>query len=267
MDMYNPNYRSEKFENDKSKFENLDLKKTVSDIYYSSTEKAFEANAEDIEKNRKHFLEISYTKEQAQEKFNYYTDEIRIKNEDDNCYYRLIKNEILKNSIEFPVSIKSQKELIIFELCRHIKEDILHYSYKLEFIADLPQQIYKSNKIHRQFLFFKELANETIGDNSQQTNANRTDIAYYCYYTSQTKTLEIDNIFPSDKAWDEIGKKFSKHPKNIQTVYNLIVSNKAVRLNKTKIKNIEFVIENLLNNKPEALKLAKTELDIAYLNS
>ena len=27
------------------------------------------------------------------------------------------------------------------------------------------------------------------------------------------------------------------------------------------------VIENLLNNKPEALKLAKTELDIAYLNS
>lgn len=160
MDMYNPNYRREKHKKDKLKFENLDLKNVIKEIYFTAIKKAQKDYQNEIKENKNRFLVTSYNEEQAVQKLNYYIDEIRIKNEDDDCYYRLIKNEILKNSIEFPISIEAQKELLIFELCRHIKEDISHYSLKLEFIEGLSLQIYESNKIHNQFLFFKKFIEE-----------------------------------------------------------------------------------------------------------
>lgn len=96
---------------------------------------------------------------------------------------------------------------------------------------------------------------------------NRTDIAYYCYYTSQTKTLEINSVFPSDKAWIEIGERFNKNHKNIQKTYNLISHNKTERLKSTKANNIKYVINNILNENKEALNLAKDELKLVELNS
>lgn len=263
MDMYNPNYRSEKFENDKSKFESLDLKNVIKEIYFTAISKAQNDYQNEIEENKNRFLDTSYNEEQAVQKLNYYIDEIRVKNEDDDCDYRFIKDDFIK---ENPNAKREEVQKAIIEILTiYINSEEIHYTDKLNYIEELPQQIYESNKIHNQFLFFKKFIEEH--NNKKISNANRTDIAYYCYYTSQTKTLEIDNVFPSSKAWDEIGKKFNKNPKNIQTIYNLIVSNEAERFKKTKIKNIEFVIENLLNNIPEALKLAKSELNIAYLNS
>ncbi len=249
---------------DEEKFKALDLNKVVTEIYSTAIQRALKDYALEIETKRTHLLEISYTEKQAQEKFNYYTNEIRVRNEKDDCIYRLIKNDLLKNNINTPH--EELRAVIIEVLCRHIKYDINTYAKKLYFIEKLPQQIYESNKVHRQFLLFKGLAEKNLNKKSTQTDANRTDIAYYCYYASETKTLELDNIFPSSKSWDEIGLRFSKNPKNIQTVFNAIVYDKVERLKKTRIKNIQFVIENLLKDNEEALKLAKKELNLAELN-
>ena len=96
---------------------------------------------------------------------------------------------------------------------------------------------------------------------------NRTDIAYYIHYMSETKLLKLLNPFPSDKAWKEIGKMYGKNPKNIQQAYNLINNNSDERLKKTKIGNITYVIEEMLVNDKVALQFANDELKLAQLNS
>jgi len=112
--------------------------------------------------------------------------------------------------------------------------------------------------------YIKNNENTTNGNNGRP---NRTDIAYYCYYTSETKTLDITNSFPSDLAWTEIGNNFSKNSKNIQKLYNTIFSNKDERLKKSRIKTIEFVIKNMIIDNSKALNLAKDELKLAKLKS
>ena len=84
---------------------------------------------------------------------------------------------------------------------------------------------------------------------------------------SETKSLKLENPFPSDKAWKEIGDMFQKNWKNIQQAYNTISLNREERLKPSKIKNIEFVIKELLPSQDKALKLAKDELNMAKLNS
>ena len=84
---------------------------------------------------------------------------------------------------------------------------------------------------------------------------------------NETKSLKLENPFPSEKAWKEIGDTFKKNWKNIQQVYNTICSNPHERLKCTRIKNIEHVINELLINHENALKLAKDELNMAKLNS
>jgi len=114
--------------------------------------------------------------------------------------------------------------------------------------------------------FIKEITPILKISNSRETNQtrpNRSDIAYFCYYTSQTKSLKTNNPFPSDKAWNEVGELFSKNSKNIQKAYNTIVNNREERLKKTKVNNIHYVIENMLKEYPKALKLAKDELKLA----
>ena len=96
---------------------------------------------------------------------------------------------------------------------------------------------------------------------------NRTDIAYCVYYQKETKSLQLKNSFPSVKGWEEIGKIYEKNSKNIQQLYNSICNNELERLQKSRIKTIEFIIENMLSKYPEALKLAKDELNLANLKS
>jgi len=95
---------------------------------------------------------------------------------------------------------------------------------------------------------------------------NRTDLAFFIYYLEATRTKIIESVFPSDKAWKEIGGKFDRSPKNIQKVYNLILNEKE-RLKKRRDDNLQYVIENMLANYDKALKLAKDELKLAKLNS
>tara|TARA_B100000949_G_C14273329_1_gene448403 strand:+ start:1105 stop:2145 length:1041 start_codon:yes stop_codon:yes gene_type:complete len=95
---------------------------------------------------------------------------------------------------------------------------------------------------------------------------NRTDLAYLFYYLAQTNTKVTENVFPSILAWKEIGEKFEKSAKNVQKAYNLIVSNPTERLKKRRDSNMEYVIENLLKDYPEALKLAKDELKLAKIH-
>ena len=117
--------------------------------------------------------------------------------------------------------------------------------------------------------FIKEISpllkNSSIA--SGKLRPNRTDIAYYIQYMSETKSLKLENPFPSDKAWKEIGDMFQKNWKNIQQAYNTISLNREERLKPSKIKNIEFVIKELLPSQDKALKLAKDELNMAKLNS
>lgn len=102
---------------------------------------------------------------------------------------------------------------------------------------------------------------------SNNLRPNRTDLAYFFYYLSTAKIKIIKNVFPSDAAWKEIGDKFEKSPKNIQKAYNIISSNNKERLKNRKDNNILYVIENMLSQYPNALKLAKDELKLAQLNS
>lgn len=95
---------------------------------------------------------------------------------------------------------------------------------------------------------------------------NRTDLAYFSHYLHETKTKITKNPFPSVGAWEEIGAKFEKNPKNIQKVYNEINSNREKRLRKRRDNNLTYVIENMLTDFPEALKLALDERKIAQLN-
>ncbi|WNH10555.1 hypothetical protein [Thalassobellus suaedae] len=96
---------------------------------------------------------------------------------------------------------------------------------------------------------------------------NRTDIAYFVHYLKETKELKLKSTFPSDKAWIEIGALYNKSSKNIQKAFIAINSNRVERLKKRKDNNIKYVIENMLKEHPEALKLAKDELKLAELNS
>ena len=105
----------------------------------------------------------------------------------------------------------------------------------------------------------KEFANSGL-------RPNRTDLAYFIYYLEASKTKIIESVFPSDKAWKEIGDKFEKSPKNIQKMYNLLLT-KNERLKNRRDNNLLYVIENMLTEYPKALKLAKDELKLAQLNS
>lgn len=102
---------------------------------------------------------------------------------------------------------------------------------------------------------------------SHLSRPNRTDLAYFVYYTDLSKELQTENPFPSDKAWKEIGERFEKNPKNIQTIYNQIVNNQEERLKKSRKKTIEYLVENMLNDYPNAKKNAEIELKQAILNS
>tara|TARA_R110001599_G_scaffold319030_1_gene528761 strand:- start:525 stop:1877 length:1353 start_codon:yes stop_codon:yes gene_type:complete len=97
--------------------------------------------------------------------------------------------------------------------------------------------------------------------------STRTHIAYCIHYLKETKLLITDNSFPSDKAWKELGERYNKSFKNIQLKYNEINSNSDVRISKTKIKVIRFVIDEMLTDYPKALKLAEKEFKLAELMS
>ncbi|MFY7666775.1 hypothetical protein [Flavobacterium sp.] len=96
---------------------------------------------------------------------------------------------------------------------------------------------------------------------------NRTDLAYFIYYLSETKQSILKNTFPSDAAWKEFGELHNKNSKNIQQVYNEITKDRNLRLAKSKIGNINYVIDNMLSTYGKASDLAKDELKLAELNS
>ncbi|WP_073176430.1 hypothetical protein [Flagellimonas flava] len=102
--------------------------------------------------------------------------------------------------------------------------------------------------------------------NSNGNRPNRTDIAYFCFYTSESKELITENSFPSKKAWKEIGAQYSKDDTNIQKAYNRIANNKGERLKNSKADNINFVLKEMLENYPKAKKLALEELKLLKIN-
>ena len=79
--------------------------------------------------------------------------------------------------------------------------------------------------------------------------------------------MKIENRFPSDKGWIEIGQRYNKNGKNIQEVYNIIRMKTEDRLHPRKTKIIEFVIENMLTDEIKAQELAKDELKTARIKS
>lgn len=107
---------------------------------------------------------------------------------------------------------------------------------------------------------------QSLNSNSNGDRPNRSDIAYFCYYTSETRELITQNPFPSKKAWEELGKLFSKSPDNIEKKYNEIFKSKTERLKSGRYKVIEYVIQNMLDDYPKAKKLALEELKLAKIN-
>lgn len=142
------------------------------------------------------------------------------------------------------------------------KEDQNFVGLQIKFLQN--KRNYLNEKIALAEKEGKVLNVDKIMRNSQ-LRPNRTDLAYFIYYLEHTKTKIIKNVFPSDRAWKEIGEKFDKSPKNIQKVYNLIIIEKE-RLRKRKDDNLSYVIENMLMDYPKALELAQYELKLALLN-
>ena len=144
------------------------------------------------------------------------------------------------------------------------KEDLNYISLQKKFLENkrkyLKEQLKEANYRGDAFIEKKEIKNLNL-------RPNRTDLAYFFYYLSQTNIKILKSVFPSDLAWNEIGLKFGKSSKNIQKAYNIINSNSKERLRKRKDNNIEYVIENMLKDYPKALKLAKDELKLAKLNT
>lgn len=147
----------------------------------------------------------------------------------------------------------------------HNKEDENYIDIQKTFFENKRRYYKDKIFINKEERESKKIAPTNITSNNSRPN--RTDIAYYCYYTSQTNTLKIENVFPSNKAWEEIGGKFNKNHKNIQQAYNIISNNKTERLKKSKATNIKYVISNMFNDNKKAQKLAKDELKLLELNS
>ena len=133
---------------------------------------------------------------------------------------------------------------------------------------DLQKEFFqKKQRYYKEQVFIEERTpplNNKSSDNS--TRPNRTGIAYFCYYTSESKELKTENSFPSKKTWIEIGKRFGKDNTNIQKAYNKINSDSSERLKKSKVTNIQYVVDKMLSKYPEAKRLAEKELDIVKLN-
>jgi len=99
---------------------------------------------------------------------------------------------------------------------------------------------------------------------AKSNRPNRTDLAYLIYYLEQTKQLKTKNPFPSDKAWREIGEKHNKNWKNIQIVYNEISTKEEERLQDSRKKNLQYVLDSLLEGFPKAQALLEDELKKVY---
>lgn len=93
---------------------------------------------------------------------------------------------------------------------------------------------------------------------------DRTDIALFAYYMSETGNTITSERFPSVKAWKEIGSKYNRNYKNIQQKYNEIRIPKN-RITKRNCDSIQYVIDNMLNDYPNAKSLALDELKLAKL--
>ena len=106
---------------------------------------------------------------------------------------------------------------------------------------------------------------EKVAKKQNTGRPNRTDIAYYAYYMSQTQQKFVDAPFPSVNAWEELGSRFGKSHKNIQLKYNEILKDAESRIKKSASGTIQYVINHMLTDNPKAIQLAEDELRLAKL--
>ena len=147
-------------------FKSLDLDSTIFDIYNKSLQKAKDDYLNEVRKELSNIRKTSLTDDQTQARINNYVGSIQNIFLDDYCIYRLKRNEVESETNNFKIGTEiEQKEKIIDKISDHIVNDILSFENKLYFIKQLPQQIYHSNKIHKQFLLFKN--NQLFYDKSK----------------------------------------------------------------------------------------------------
>ena len=166
-------------------------------------------------------------------------------------------SEVEKLNIEL---VKKNRQVELKEL------EELRNGNKQEYIKILKQWLKGEKEFVKEILpYVEKLPSKT--STPHLLRPNRTDLAYFVYYTDLSNELKTVNPFPSDKAWDEIGERLKKNAKNIQKIYNQIVNNQKERLKANRKKTIEYVIENLLNDYPKAKEKAQIELKQVNLNS
>ncbi len=178
------------------------------------------------------------------------------------------------NQMLLQTSHLSQSLSVINHSINSLNDDIRPYKIKSEEIPEFyllqrdffkdKQDFYKEEqRLNREEKLLKA---KKINSSENHTRPNRTDIAYFCYYTSESKELITENPFPSKKAWKEIGERFSKDATNIEKAYNKIAHKKDERLSFSKKSNINFVLENMLDDHPKAEKLMLEELKLTEIN-
>ena len=214
----------------KEKFESLNLDNVVREIYFTSIKKASEDYIVEIVNNRRNFLKTSYTQEQAQDRFNDYTEGIRIQNEEDDCLYRYYKNNFITENPEAP--IEDLQEFIINAFCVYLKFEELRFTNKLNYLEELPQQIYESNKIQRQFMFFKTFAeNHMNKDDSNKLKRKLKKEKYYLqslikennHYSQVIELLNREGIIRKlgESTFDWMGKAEETSLKSLKLLATL----------------------------------------------
>lgn len=154
-------------------------------------------------------------------------------------------------------------ELIIKERKLELEEMTLNPNEtKADFIKILKKWI----KGERRFVGNIIRASKPKREKTKITHPTNKEIALYAYYMSEVNDKSItDATFPSEKAYEELGKEFSRHPKNIQLNYNKFRKDKNERLNPKQYSSIQYVIENMLTRNEKALLLANDELKMVQI--
>jgi hypothetical protein len=178
----------------------------------------------------------------------------------------IIKRYILNGKYSDAIKIQEFCLLVTDEIRNYLERDYL-INIDNTFLKNHFEKIYQNIEKSIDFEKIKFLKENSIKKTANQQRPNRTDIAYFSYYTSISKELKLNNNFPSDKAWQEIGELFGKNWKNVQEIYLKIFNIKSERLKKSKGKNLSYVIEEMLNEYPKAKKEAQSELKTLKLNS
>lgn len=182
--------------------------------------------------------------------------EIRKRNSD----YRRIKE---KARIEEVSESEDFNKYLAKEFVKIYDNCSQYYTYKVNFIANFEDKI-------RGYMLYDtlfDILNKGKIQNKENTKKTIPQYALFYYYIQASKEFPL---FETDqrgkvKSIEELLLKaeIKTTPKYFQLKYNLINNHKSNRIALNQVKNILYVINNMLNDYPKAKEIAQSEYNLA----